>query len=186
MCRLTCGLTYLHPSPPLKNTHSNGIEPGSYEAEWEATRGHGAPKPDPVQGVCHLDCLRAHLCTAIRATLKAEDLLSLCFRVEVHSVRESERLPPGFAGTPEDVRFEGFVRGPLAHALRQVEFPWWVYGELEIKPVKRRGMRTLPVPEGFGAAAAASAAAWAGGGGGLDTPNGQRRRTRQSPGSGSE
>lgn len=136
-----------------------------------------------------MDCLRAHLCTAIRTTLKAEDLLSLCFRVEVHSVRESEQPPVGFAGTPEDVRFECFVRGPLAHALRQVEFPWWVYGELEIKPVKRRGMRTVPVPEGVRAVAAeaSAGAGGGGGGGGPDTPSGPvRRRTRQSPGSGSD
>lgn len=108
--------------------------------------------------------------------------MTLCFRVEVQSVRASERAPADFSGTPEDARFEEFCAGPLKRALAQVDFPWWVYSELEIKPTKRRGMKVVPVPEGL-AGAGAGAGGGGGGGGDLDTPDGGacRRRTRQSP-----
>jgi hypothetical protein len=150
----------------------------TYEAQWTADRGnHNAGMtPDPSSGTCHLGCLRAHVCRAIRAALKAEDLLTLCFRVEVQSVLASELPPPepgGGAAAAGAGQFEGYVRGALARALRQVEFPWWVYGELEMKPAKRRGMTLVgPGP------------ARAPGPRGDSTPDGgpRRPRTRQSPG----
>ncbi len=139
--------------------------------------------PEPSSGTCHLGCVRAHVCHAIRAELKPEELLSLCFRVDVQSVLASERPPPeppgGAASASVAGPFEGFVAGALAKALAQVDCPWWVYGELEIKPIKRRGMKL--VGPGPGPASASSRASTSGGNHG--TPDDARRpRTRQSPG----
>jgi hypothetical protein len=132
--------------------------------------------PEPRSGTCHLRCLRAHVCNAVRAKLRPEDLLGFCFRVDVESVLASEVPPPeppgGEASANVAGPYEGFVAGSLARALAQVDCPWWVYGELELKPAKRKGMALV----GPGPASALGAGA-------AGTPNGMRRpRTRQSPG----
>lgn len=94
----------------------------------------------------------------------------------------AEMPPPEQAGAGAGAGpYEGFKRGPLARALSQVGFPWWVYGELEIKSSKKRGMRILgTIPEVPAAALAAAAA-----GGAQGTPSAPHRmRTRLSPGTG--
>lgn len=143
----------LKPPPPHLLPHSTAIAPRTYEAHWNAERGNtGLPTPTPSSGRCHLQCLRAHVCAAVRAALRPEDLVSLCFRVDVESVLSSEagtandNTPGG--GSAEERGFESFVKGSLARALTQEPPPWWVCGQPSIKPTMRRSMHFVdPVPD---------------------------------------